>query len=69
VLLDTPAGSQVVIENLHAAEDAQVELLGHGEALSWQQNGRHLVIELPGEVSDAVAHALRIRPTPWRLTQ
>ena len=67
LLLETPSGPELTLENLHLEEGSEVTLLGADGALSWRQDGRDLVVELPGEVDDAVAHALRIAPAPWRL--
>ena len=69
VLLQTPDSPQLTIENLYVVDEAQVTLLGHDRALQWQQQDRHLRIELPEEIASAAAHTLRIHPTPWRLTQ
>ena len=67
-LLKTPSEGRIVIKNIHAPEGAEIKLLGRSEGLSWRQDGRNLIVELP-QMDPDVAHALRIRPMPWRLMQ
>ncbi len=69
LLLETPSNFEVTLENFHLEEETEVTLLGTDGTLSWSQNGRDLVVELPDTMDDAVAHTLRIAPMPWRLIQ
>ncbi len=59
ILLGTPAGASVTIEDLAPAEGARVELLGRGP-LPWRTEGGALRVELGAPLPDAPAHALAI---------
>jgi alpha-L-fucosidase len=63
-LLDTPAQSAVVIQDLRLAPDATVRLLGSPNALEWNQEGEHLEVYLPADLAPAPAHSLAITPLP-----
>ena len=63
-LLARPQQPRVTVESLRAGEGATVYLLGHAGALDWHQQGEHLVINLPDDLPEAPAYALRITPRP-----
>jgi alpha-L-fucosidase len=66
VLMDTPTARTVEIQGLGCDAGTQIELLGQG-ALVWRQSEAGVVVELPGELPAAPAHALKITPAPvWR---
>jgi alpha-L-fucosidase len=64
ILLGTPSDETVTLENLHAADNTTVNLLGYPRALDWRQSGDHFAATLPPHVKPAPAHALRISPQP-----
>ena len=43
-----------------AAGGSEVRLRGHGERLTWRQNGDDLVVQLPALLPDHPAHVLRV---------
>ncbi len=63
-LLDTPRGDRVTIASLRASDPTTVHLLGHPEALTWQQEGPNLTIELPHGLASAPAYTFKIIPAP-----
>ena len=59
-MYDTPEVRQAVVRDLALAEGATVEMLGGPDALSWEQDGADLRIELPLERAESCAVAFRI---------
>jgi alpha-L-fucosidase len=59
ILLGTPAGPSVTIEDLAPADGARVELLGRGPR-PWRLEQGALRVELGGPLPAAPAHALAI---------
>ena len=59
IVLGTPPGTSVTIEDLAPAEGARVELLGRGP-LAWRRDGAALRIELDAPLPAAPAHAFSI---------
>jgi alpha-L-fucosidase len=66
ILLDTPSGTQVEIEDLQAAEVTTIRLLGQESPLSWEPKGDRLAVALPGNLATSPAHAIKITPPPYR---
>ncbi|HVU14633.1 MAG TPA: alpha-L-fucosidase [Phototrophicaceae bacterium] len=64
ILLDTPRTSEFTLENLHAAPESTISLLGNNAALTWTQ-GDHLTVTLPN-LPASPAHTLKITPAPIR---
>jgi alpha-L-fucosidase len=64
ILLDTPRGNQVRLENLRVVPEATVHLFGSASPLAWQSDGDNLAITLPDELTPAPAHVLEITPKP-----
>jgi alpha-L-fucosidase len=62
ILLDTPNDGQVKLDKLQIGAGTTVELLGHLEPLTWQQDN-HLTVALPA-LKTAPAHTLKISPAP-----
>lgn len=62
ILLDTPGDTQVKLDKLQLGAGAKVELLGHSETLTWQQDN-DLIVALPA-LKTAPAHTLKISPAP-----
>ena len=63
-LMETPDRSEVEVLGLKMVEDASVHLLGRQPKLVWRQTDSGVVITLPGELTNAPAHALKIAPAP-----
>jgi alpha-L-fucosidase len=68
-LLDAPQPpGQVTIESLRVAENSPVYLLGHEQALNWQQVGENLAIILPDRLPDQItrfpAYTFKLMPHP-----
>jgi alpha-L-fucosidase len=61
IVLGTPAGTSLTIEDLAPEEGARVELLGAGP-VSWKRDGGALRIELTEPLAPAPAHAFSIAP-------
>ena len=59
IVLGTPAGTSVAIEDLAPAEGARIELLGRGP-VAWRRDGGALRIELDAPLPAAPAHAFSI---------
>jgi alpha-L-fucosidase len=59
IVLGTPAGTSLAIEDLAPSEGARVELLGRGP-VAWRRDGGALRIELGAPLPDAPAHAFAI---------
>jgi alpha-L-fucosidase len=59
IVLGAPRG-RLVIEDFAVADGAQVRLLGHGDALSWERAGNGVSIALPASVADSAALAVRV---------
>ena len=59
-LLDTPQTHEVVLESVHAAPNAAVNLLGYAAPLKHEQRGEHLVVTLPAQVEPSAAHVIKI---------
>jgi len=66
ILLDTPEESEIVINNLRAAEKSTVTLLGNDSELEWSRQGVNLKISLPDNLPKSPVHALMITPLPCR---
>jgi len=62
IVLGAPSDARLVIEGLHAAEPADVRLLGHNAALSWEPSQRGIAITMPVPVPPSPACAFRISP-------
>ncbi|UCC62467.1 MAG: alpha-L-fucosidase [Anaerolineae bacterium] len=63
-LLDKPPASEIELLGLRAHEGTTVHLLGQQAPLVWEQRGEALAVVLPGTLSPAPAHSLRITPQP-----
>ena len=59
LVLGTPPGTSLTIEDLAPPEGARVELLGRGP-LAWKRDGTALRIELAAPLPPAPAHAFSI---------
>ncbi|MEE8557156.1 MAG: alpha-L-fucosidase [Myxococcota bacterium] len=59
ILLGTPTGSTVTLENVSLAEGAQVQLLGRGR-VPWTQLGSHVRIDLEPPLPRSPAHVLAL---------
>jgi alpha-L-fucosidase len=59
IVLGTPPGTTLTLEDFEAPEGARVELLGRG-ALEWRRDGAALRIELGTPLAPAPAHAFSI---------
>jgi len=59
ILLGTPAGPTLTLDDLTPADGARVELLGRGP-LAWKREGGALRVELGAPLVEAPAHALAI---------
>lgn len=69
LLLGRPQKRRVSLQGLQAVEGTTVRLLGHDEALPWEDGGQHLMITLPERLpKPSVAYTLKISPQPDRLT-
>jgi alpha-L-fucosidase len=62
ILLGTPPGEQIRLNDVSAPANACITLLGREGNLTWTQEGGTLAVVLPGRLLDAPAHALRIQP-------
>ncbi|GAB4519047.1 MAG: alpha-L-fucosidase [Anaerolineae bacterium] len=60
VLLSTPAGTDITIEDVTPAEGAVITLLGGEGELEWTQEGDNIVITLPEALAEDHAHTFRI---------
>jgi hypothetical protein len=60
ILLGTPADPTVELLGVRPADGATVELLGFAAPLRWTATDRGVAVDLPGRLSDAPAHALRL---------
>ncbi|MEW5974374.1 MAG: alpha-L-fucosidase [Acidobacteriota bacterium] len=69
ILLETPAGVDLTLESLFAADNTLIQNLGSSTKLAWSQKGRDLHIKLPAPLSDSPAHAFKITPRPWQLVR
>jgi alpha-L-fucosidase len=67
VLLGTPATRNVLLEGLLAADGTEVRLLGHPDPLNCSQAADGLRVTLPGGLTEAAAHALKVTPKPRQL--
>jgi alpha-L-fucosidase len=63
IVLGSPPGASLTIEDLAPAEGARVELLGRGPC-AWRVLGGALRVELGAPLPDAPAHALAISRVP-----
>src|SRR5260221_12646815 len=50
IVLNEPAGSEVVLNDLQPASETEIRFLGYGMPLRWHQRGGQLAVELPGDV-------------------
>ena len=64
ILMETPRGPEVTIENLRAAEGMRVELLGDDKPLDWEQAGNGLMVRLGRRLPDNPAVCLKMTPGP-----
>jgi len=69
ILLSSPEGEEVVIENLVLEAGAEVQMLGYNDVRVWKQRGRDLEINLPTQIEPSPAYAFKVTPQPWRLMQ
>lgn len=60
ILLGTPGGTELLIEDLAPGASGTVELLGQAGPLRWERRGDDLAISLPARLPDAPAHAIRL---------
>ena len=67
ILLATPATRDVLLEGLLAADGTEVRLLGQPDPLICSQAAGGLRVTLPGGLTDAAAHALKVTPRPRQL--
>jgi alpha-L-fucosidase len=67
IILGTPATRDVVLEGLLAADGTEVRLLGQPDPLIHGQAVDGLQVTLPGGLTDAAAHALKVTPKPRQL--
>lgn len=68
-LLARPAGRQVAVPGVMAAEGTAIRTPGVSQDLAWKQNGRDLAVTLPERLPDGSALALRITPAPWQVVR
>jgi hypothetical protein len=54
----TPAGQEVVLDDLQLAAATEVRLLGYGAPLRWQQRGAQVAVALPGDMPTGPAYTL-----------
>ena len=59
ILLGTPAGTSVTLEDRAPADGAAVELLGRGP-VQWKREGSALHVDLGAPLPPSPAHALSI---------
>ncbi len=59
ILLDTPSGPAVVIEDLEVQDGSRVRLLG-GATLEWRRTGTGIELTLPEQMPESAAHVLAI---------
>ncbi len=64
IVLAPPARSEVVLDDLQLSGATDIHLLGYGTPLRWQQRGRQVAAELPGDLPTGPAYALRFSPAP-----
>jgi alpha-L-fucosidase len=60
IVLGRPVGARLTFESLLVDDGASVHLLGHDDALPWQQVGEDLTITLPQPLPDSPAYAFRL---------
>lgn len=59
-VLDRPRGTALVLDGVPFERVTQVSLLGHNQALPYQQIDQRLEIALPGSLPDAPAYSFRL---------
>jgi alpha-L-fucosidase len=66
IVLDTVKHNRITIRSLQVDRTATIHLLGHDQALSWEQDGENLTLalpsDLPKEILASPAYAFRIAP-------
>jgi alpha-L-fucosidase len=60
ILLDKPHGSSITLRGIHPAPGSAIALLGGAQPLAWKQAGDDIAVQLPRELPDQYAYALRI---------
>jgi len=60
ILLDKPRGSKILLRGIHPASGSAIALLGSVQPLAWKQQNDDIDIQLPQQLPDQYAYALRI---------
>jgi alpha-L-fucosidase len=64
ILLETPKGARIEVPSLGLAPGSSVQLLGREGDLEWSLEGGGAGIQLPEDLPESPAHALKITPAP-----
>lgn len=62
VLLDTPASTHIVLQDVQLPATAAACLLGQPAPVTWTQQDAHLALDLPAPLPASPAHALKFAP-------
>jgi alpha-L-fucosidase len=60
ILLDKPQGGKLLLRSVHPAPDSAIVLLGNSQPLHWTQKGDDVELQLPQQLPDQYAYALRL---------
>lgn len=63
-LMEADESGEITIHSVMPEEDTEVRMVGTGEALEWDQQGKDLIIHLPEMLPGDHGYAVSIRPEP-----